>query len=108
MEGSLATLSGGSLKTDTNGSGFFELLYPASNALWSYVEIVARAEALGVEATDSYRTILAMPAAAIKAKDDVPANALSPYGTEVTNTVIRMGQINDLTMPIFGGCTNTF
>ena len=108
VEGSLATLSGGSLKTDTNGSGFFELLYPASNALWSYVEIVARAEALGVEATDSYRTILAMPAAAIKAKDDVPANALSPYGTEVTNTVIRMGQINDLTMPIFGGCTNTF
>ncbi|NND89385.1 MAG: hypothetical protein HKN42_00875, partial [Granulosicoccus sp.] len=59
--GQYATISGGTLSTDKNGSGFFEMLYPASNSMWAYVEISARAEALGAEADDSFRTVLPLP-----------------------------------------------
>ena len=75
-----ATIEGGSLSTDQNGSGFFELLYPASNSMWSFVEITARAEALGAESEDSFRTILPLPASEANAADEVPANISSPYG----------------------------
>ena len=83
-----ATISGGSVTTDKNGSGYFEMLYPASNSLWSYVEITARAEALGAEADDSFRTSLPLPTIEINADDELPANHISPYGTELdcTNT----------------------
>jgi len=83
-----ATISGGSVTTDKNGSGYFEMLYPASNSLWSYVEITARAEALGAEADDSFRTSLPLPTIEITADDELPANHISPYGTELdcTNT----------------------
>lgn len=78
-----ATISGGSLTTDKNGSGFFEMLYPASNSLWSYVEITARAEALGAEADDSFRTILPLPSSEVTKDDEIPANNISPYGYEL-------------------------
>ncbi|MFK7852856.1 MAG: Ig-like domain-containing protein [Granulosicoccus sp.] len=78
-----ATLSGGSLTTDNNGSGFFEMIYPASNSLWAYVEITARAEALGAEADDSFRTVLFLPSSETNDKDNTTANYLSPYGTDV-------------------------
>ncbi len=83
-----ATIEGGSLSTDKNGSGFFELLYPASNSEWAYVEITARAEALGAESDDSFRTVLPLPASEKNAKDELPANAISPYGLfpDCTNT----------------------
>jgi len=76
-----ATIEGGSLSTDKNGSGFFELLYPASNSEWATVEITARAEALGAEADDSFTTVLHLPASEVKAKDELPANYVSPYGS---------------------------
>lgn len=78
-----ATISGGSLTTDKNGSGFFEMLYPASNSLWSYVEITARAEALGAEADDSFRTILPLPSSEVTEEDEIPANHISPYGSDL-------------------------
>lgn len=78
-----ATISGGSLSTDKNGSGFFEMLYPASNSLWARVEITARAEALGAESEDSFRTNLPLPSSEINAKDEDPANRYSPYGTSL-------------------------
>lgn len=78
-----ATISGGTLTTDKNGSGFFEMLYPASNSLWSYVEITARAEALGAEADDSFRTILPLPSEEVNEDDEIPANWQSPYGTDL-------------------------
>jgi len=77
-----ATLSGGVLTTDSNGSGYFRLTYPASNALWAHVEITARAEALGAEAEDSFRTTLLLPAVEANDKDSLPANARSPYGVD--------------------------
>jgi len=86
-----ATLSGGSLSTDSNGSGFFEMIYPASNSWWSFVEITARAEALGAEAEDSFRTELILPSTEMQDEDNVPANWVSPYG-------IGVG---------IDGCTNT-
>ena len=80
---SFATLSGGTLSTDANGSGYFRMIYPASNALWAWVEITARAEALGAEAEDSFRTILLLPASEAGDKDSPPANVNSPYGVDV-------------------------
>lgn len=103
VDGGYATLEGGSLRTDANGSGFFELLYPASNSGWSYLEITARAEALGAEATDSYRTVLSIPAAEIKDVDKVPASVLSPYGTDVSTTATVVSPA----LSVFAGCTTT-
>ena len=81
IEGGLATISGGVVNTDMNGSGYFEMIYPASNSAWAFVEITARAEALGAEAEDSFSTFLALPASEINAIDELPANHVSPYGT---------------------------
>ncbi|ASJ70435.1 Ig-like domain-containing protein [Granulosicoccus antarcticus] len=78
-----ATISGGTLTTDKNGSGYFEMLYPASNSLWSYVQITARAEALGAEADDFFRTILPLPATEISEESENPANHFSPYGVDL-------------------------
>lgn len=78
----LATLSGGSLTTDVKGSGYFELIYPASSALWAWVEITARARNLGAEAEDSFVTYLPMLADSIDKEKVPPPNVRSPYGTE--------------------------
>lgn len=79
-----ATLSGGYLETDSTGSGFFNLLYPASNAQWADVEITVRAEALDTESSVTYATGLATSADVATDVDSSPANRLSPYGTDVT------------------------
>ena len=108
IEGDLATLSGGSLQTDSTGSGNFELLFTASNALWAVVEVTARAEALGDEATDTFETYLAMPSSVIDNVDDVPANHVSPYGVDTTSDIERSVLVNNQLMPIYTGCTTTF
>ncbi len=79
---SLATLVGGVLETDRNGSGYFEMLYPASNADWAYVEVTARARDLGAEAEDSFRTTLPILASDMQDAEVLPPNACSPYGTD--------------------------
>jgi len=107
IEGDFATLSGGELITDQNGSGYFELLYPASNAAWSYLEITARAEALGAEATDTYRTFLSMPNQVIQDTEQSPPNRFSPYGTDVNSTVLGSVLSNGTEMDVFAGCTTT-
>ncbi len=81
-----ATISGGTLSTDKNGSGYFEMLYPASNSLWAYVEITARAEALGAEAEDFFRTTLPLPSNEVTEISESPANHYSPYGTVLVCT----------------------
>lgn len=75
-----ATIEGGSLSTDKNGSGFFELVYPASNSLWAGVVITARAEALGAESDDSFVTVLPLLASEANDIDVSPSNHVSPYG----------------------------
>ena len=108
---SYATLSGGSLTTDSNGSGFFELLYPASNSAWAFVEITARAEALGSEAEDAFRTVLPLPGSEINATDELPANYISPYGDATLPddaTLHSQVTINGETMPVYSGCTFTY
>ena len=107
IEGDFATLSGGSLQTDVNGSGFFELLYPASNAAWASLEITARAEALGDEAIDTYTITLAMPASVANAVDVSPANLISPYGTDVSSDVVRLNVPNNQQIDVFSGCITT-
>lgn len=78
--GEFATIEGDSISTDKNGSGFFEMLYPASNSQWAYVEITARAEALGAEADTSFKTTLPLPGSERNTTDEIPANYVSPYG----------------------------
>ena len=77
----IATLVGGSLQTDSRGSGFFELVYPASNALWSRVRITARAQALGAESEDSFITTLPLIGERATDTTNSPPNSVSPYGT---------------------------
>ena len=105
IDGDFATLSGGSLQTDVNGSGYFELLYPAGNAAWATVEITARAEALDDEATDTFTAILALPASVANAVGVTPANRVSPYGSIDLN---RDVVLNPRLVPVFDGCTSTF
>ncbi|MFK7861910.1 MAG: Ig-like domain-containing protein [Granulosicoccus sp.] len=109
VEGDYATLSGGSLRTDANGSGFFELLYPASYAGWARVEITARAEALGSEATDSFRVQLLMRAEEIQNLDLLPDNANSPYGQDVSPFIVgQVTSVDGITSNVFSGCTTTY
>lgn len=102
-EPGFATLSGGSLSTDNNGSGFFEMIYPASNSLWAFVEITARAEALGAEANDSFRTTLLLPTTEANDDESFPANRFSPYGTDVVGI-----DENGIDNPDIVGCATTF
>ena len=105
-----ATLSGGTLTTDANGSGYFELLYPASNSAWANVEITARAEALGSEAEDTFRTVLPLPASEINAVDETPANAISPYGNVYSGdeVVVDAVIVDGEAMVVLHGCTTTY
>ncbi|MFK8080114.1 MAG: Ig-like domain-containing protein [Granulosicoccus sp.] len=107
VEGDYATLSGGSLRTDANGSGFFELLYPATNAGWSTVEIIARAEALGTEAVDVYRARLSLLTSEVLDVENPPDNALSPYGQNVNANVIGQVNLRGQTYIVREACTNT-
>ena len=70
----------GVLTTDATGSGYFNVVYPATSAGWARVSIVARAQALGVEASDDYATSLLTLNSAIGDVSGEPANVRSPYG----------------------------
>jgi len=75
------TVEGGSISTDSNGSGYFELVYPASSSMWSKVRITARARALGVEAEEVFDTWLQVLNERVDDISDSPPNIISPYGT---------------------------
>ncbi len=79
-----ATILGGTLTTDSSGSGFFELHYPKSNALWSTIEITAYAQALGAEAQSSFETQLSLSAVDVAESGVSPPNRVSPYGTSAS------------------------
>ena len=70
----------GVLTTDATGSGYFNVVYPATSAGWAHVRIVARAQALGVEAQDEYATHLLTLNKAMADISGDPANIRSPYG----------------------------
>lgn len=72
--------SNGVLTTDATGSGYFNVVYPVTNAAWAQIRVVARAQALGVEAEDTYLTMLNSDAAQLNAGEIRPVNAVSPYG----------------------------
>ncbi|MBX2880870.1 MAG: hypothetical protein KTR32_13095, partial [Granulosicoccus sp.] len=109
VEGESATLSGGMLVTDNNGSGFFELLYPSSNALWADVEIIARAEALGSEAEDTFKIGLPALAADILDTDVSPPSVVSPYGhQDLNNTLLKNVVLDGLTLPVLTGCETSY
>lgn len=74
------TVSGGAISTDSNGFGYFELVYPASSSQWSDVRITARAKALGVEAEEVFNTTLPVLAERVDDINDSPPNTISPYG----------------------------
>ena len=78
------TIDAGSITTDATGSGFFAVIYPQSNAMWSTLEITARARALGAEAEASFRTILPVTAEELNDVNTGLPNQVSPYGSQVT------------------------
>jgi len=78
------TLDAGSITTDATGSGFFAVIYPQSNAMWSTLEITARASALGAEADASFRTILPVTAEELSDVNTGLPNQVSPYGSLIT------------------------
>ncbi|MBX2836017.1 MAG: Ig-like domain-containing protein [Gammaproteobacteria bacterium] len=80
LDEDIATLVGGSLQTDARGSGFFEMVYPASTARWAEVKITARAQALGAEAEATFVTSLPLLATRANNVSASPPNARSPYG----------------------------
>lgn len=82
IDGGSPTLEGGRITTDATGTGLFELIYPASSALWADVEIVARAPGFGVEAEAKYRMTLPILASVISDYNANPANHRSPYGVD--------------------------
>jgi len=78
--------SNGVLTTDATGSGYFNVVYPVTNAAWAQIRVVARAQALGVEAEDTYTTMLSSDATQLSNVNLAPVNAVSPYGTELDCT----------------------
>jgi len=80
----LATLENdGILRTDETGSGYFRVVFPVTNASWSHVTIVARAQALGVEATDSLKWRMRTDSSQQNPSNANPVNLFSPYGTDL-------------------------
>jgi len=86
VAGDFATIVGGVLETDEDGTGHFQLLYPASNAEWARVVVTARAQDLGAEAVASLPITLRMPSSEAFDTVNQPANAFSPYGIEADCT----------------------
>ncbi len=78
------TVEGGTITTDATGSGFFAVIYPQSNAQWAFLEITARAKALGVEAEATFSSGLPILGTEIDDTNTSPPNRFSPYGTQVT------------------------
>lgn len=79
-----ATIEGnGTLNTDTNGTGYFVLQYPKSNAYWSHLRITARATALGTEAQDSLEMYMPVLATDLSDTSISPPNLNSPYGASL-------------------------
>ena len=78
------TVESGVISTDANGSGYFEVVYPASSSTWARVLIVARAKGLGVEAEETFVTTLPVLAERIDDITDSPPNETSPYGTSTS------------------------
>jgi len=83
-EEGLATLEGnGTLTTDDTGSGYFRVQYPITNSRWASINVVARAQALGVEATTTLWNTLDYDVKEYPASNSNPANRVSPYGMQL-------------------------
>ncbi len=80
------TVAGGQIQTDSNGSGYFTLVYPASSSLWSEVDVVARAKDLGAEAEEKFHAILLVSGARFNDLSANPPNIVSPYGQSTSCT----------------------
>lgn len=100
----LATIGGnGTLITDASGSGFFRVIYPVTNSGWSEVKVIARAQALGVEATDSFNMSLSPLASETQASNSNPVNFRSPYGTAL---VVEEVLADGVTRKFSSGCAS--
>lgn len=80
-ESETPTLSGKTITTDENGFGYFDMVYPRSNANWSTIELQAIATANGAEAVDTFEQYLMVLADDVSDEGANPPNYFSPYGT---------------------------
>jgi hypothetical protein len=76
----VASVSPGSIVTDSTGSGQIQILYPQDHAAWVQVKLTATATASGTESTTAAYFWLPMLAADITSADVTPPGANSPYG----------------------------
>lgn len=108
VDGAEATVANNVLRTDANGAGLFDLAYPASNAFWSYLEISVRAEALGVEATQTFRVSPPLPASELTTVGISPSNRFSPYGGDVAPDSVTVTSVDGETFTTAQGCLSEF
>jgi hypothetical protein len=75
--------SPGSLLTDINGLGYFSLIYPKSEALWSTVRITASIKATGTESAETFDYYLLVLKSDAESIDIMPPGGViaSNYGT---------------------------
>ena len=81
LDEGLATIEGnGIVTTDATGSGYFRVIYPVTNANWAVLNVVARVQALGVEANDRILLDLLVADGELSSPTNSPVNVVSPYG----------------------------
>ncbi len=77
------TLAAGSdkLVTDSSGFGYFSVVYPVSEALWSILRITASANVSGTEEREDYEFYLPVAISDVVYPVTPPGGGVSPYGT---------------------------
>jgi hypothetical protein len=74
--GAPATITG-SITTDANGNGAFDVIYPKDYADWTQVKVTATAQVSGTESVKAIRFILPMS----QGDATSPPGSTSPFGT---------------------------
>lgn len=78
--GDVASVSPGSVTTDSNGSANVSVIYPQDHALWVQVRLTASATVSGTESSTSSTFWLPILASDISSSSTVPPGVNSPYG----------------------------
>ncbi len=81
--GNVATVTPGSVTTDSTGSAFVAVVYPQDHAEWVQVVLTATASVTGTQTSTTSTFWLPILASDINNAEVRPPGAISPYGTNV-------------------------
>jgi hypothetical protein len=81
--GNVATVSPGSIVTDSTGTGNITITYPEDHAEWVQVLLTASASVSGTQSSTSARFWLPILAAYVNNTTSSPPGVISPYGTNI-------------------------